>query len=117
MISVTRRTAYFSRAAATAVACLLVGVAVNANAAEDSAAPASVRVSYQDLDLATEQGSLALYARLVAAAHQVCLVSDIRDLTATAAAHACEQQAIARAVHDVNSPRLVATFAARQHQG
>jgi UrcA family protein len=53
----------------------------------------------------------------VSAAHRVCGVSDSRNLAEFAAARACERQAIAHAVRDVNSPRLAATHSAHQRQG
>ena len=117
MISASR-TAYLSHAATIAVACLLIGATANARAGERTDS-AGVLVSYRDLNLTTEQGAATLHARIAAAARQVCLVDDVdsRDLAARAVVEQCERQAIARAVHAINSPGLAAAFAARQHQG
>jgi len=59
-----------------------------------------------DLDLATTQGSTALYGRISEAAHKVCAASDIRDLKALAATYACERDAVSQAVREVHSTPL-----------
>jgi len=105
------------RAAAALTACLIVGASATAYAAAPTDPSPSVQVSYHDLDLATEQGTQALYARIVSAAHKVCEVRDIRNLAEFAAASACREQAIARAVRDVNNPRLAALYTAHQRHG
>lgn len=97
-------------------ACTAVGAVGSAQAATGASDAPTVKVRYSDLDLSTEQGSLALYGRIVAAAYQVC-AADIRDLDAMAAARECRAQAIARAVRDVNSPRLASVYAERQRHG
>lgn len=97
-------------------ACVAVSAAGSARAAAVADAPA-VTVRYADLNLATEQGSLALYDRIVAAAQQVCAPEDIRDLQAVAAARSCRQRAIALAVRDVHKPMLAALYAAEQRHG
>jgi UrcA family protein len=97
-------------------ACLAIGACAAAAHAAETSAP-TVTVTYNDLNLATEAGSSALYARLEKAAARVCVVDDIRDLAAVAARKSCQQAAIARAVRDVNSPRLAALFSARAKQG
>jgi UrcA family protein len=79
--------------------------------------PAAVTVRYADLNLGTDAGTSALYARLESAARKVCAPSDIRDLGQMAASGACEHQAIARAVQDIHSPKLAAVSAARVRQG
>ncbi|MBV8876391.1 MAG: UrcA family protein [Gammaproteobacteria bacterium] len=98
-------------AAVATLACLLAGTAQAAS----PAAP-SVTVPYGDLNLASEQGASALHARVAYAARQVCGGNglDVRNLQAYASERACESQAISRAVHDVHSPKLAASFAARR---
>jgi|SRR5436853_2278034 len=103
------------RASAALTACLIVGA--SAYAAAPTVVSTSVRVNYHDLNLATEQGTHALYARIVSAAHKVCAARDIRILADVAAARVCEAQAIAHAVRDVNDPRLAAVYSAHQPQG
>ena len=90
-------------------ACTAIGAA--------NAASPALTVRYSDLNLSTEQGSLALYGRIVAAAHQVCTVEGIRDLRAVAAVKDCREQAIAQAVRDVNSPMLASVYAERLRHG
>jgi UrcA family protein len=92
-----------------------IGAVGGAHAANVDSPALTVR--YSDLDLSTEQGSLALYGRIVAAARQVCTVEGIVDLRAVAAMKDCREQAIARAVRDVNSPKLAAVYAERLRHG
>jgi UrcA family protein len=115
MTSATSRISDLLRASAALTACLMIGATATAHASAD--AVPSVRVNYHDLDLATEQGTLALYGRIVSAARKVCAPSDIRILVEVAAAQTCEAQAVARAVRTVNNPRLAATYSAHQRQG
>lgn len=117
MTSATSRISALLRASAALTACLIVGASATAYAAAPAVTSPSLRVSYHDLNLATEQGTQALYGRIVSAARKVCAPSDIRILVEVAAAHACEAQAVAHAVHAVNNPRLAATYSAHQRQG
>ena len=117
MTSATSRISDLLRASAALTACLIVGASATAYAAAPADGSPSVRVNYHDLNLATEQGTAALYGRIVSAARRVCAASDIRILAEVAAAQSCEAQAIANAVRAVNSPRLAATHSARQRQG
>ena len=95
--------------------CTAIGAVGTARAA--SADVPALKVRYSDLDLSTGQGSLALYGRIVAAAHLVCANDDIRDLRAWAAARDCREQAISQAVRDVNSPKLASVHAERLRHG
>ena len=110
-----------SSAALSALAACLVlapGLASAADLAPTRTdGPPSITVRYTDLNLATEDGTTVLYARLVAAAPNVCAVSDIRNLRQVAAAEDCRQQAIANAVRDVHNPRLAAVYAAHLRHG
>ncbi len=117
MNSRTSTTRQLLRASAALGATLLVGAATAAYAAAPALEAPSVRVSYHDLNLATEQGTLALYARIVAAAQKVCRVSDIRDLHQVTAANECRTHAIERAVRDVGNERLAAVYTARRGHG
>ena len=114
MTPATSRISDLLRASAALTACLMIGVTATAHAAD---ATPSVRVNYHDLNLATEQGTQALYGRIVSAARKVCAPSDIRILVEVAAAQACEAQAVAHAVRAVNNPQLAATYSAHQRQG
>ena len=107
-------------AAVTALtACLLVGASGIAQATiADDSAPA-VHVRYGDLNLASDQGTKVLYARIVTAARAVCHAGevDIRDLGALSSERSCERQAIEHAVSDVHSAKLAALAAAGPPHG
>ncbi|HXW73603.1 MAG TPA: UrcA family protein [Steroidobacteraceae bacterium] len=100
-------------------ACLIAALSGAAYAASPGTASASMRVSYGDLNLASEQGNKELYVRIVSAARQVCAADqvDSRDLHARALEQSCEQQAVAVAVGRVNSPKLAALYNAHLHGG
>jgi UrcA family protein len=117
MTSATSSISAVLRASAALTACFIVGASATAYAAAPADPAPSVRVNYHDLNLATEQGSQALYERIVLAARKVCAVRDTRILVEVEAAKVCEAQAIAHAVRDVNSPRLAAVYSAHQRQG
>jgi UrcA family protein len=115
------------RALLTALtACVLVAGAATARAgdacsaeASRAAAPgtAAIRISYADLNLATDAGSRALFQRITVAAHKVCAVSDIRDLDGLAADQACARAAVEQAVRQVHSAQLAALNARPQQRG
>jgi UrcA family protein len=117
MTPATSRISDLLRTAAALTACLMIGATATAQAAAAADATPSVRVNYRDLNLATEQGTQALYGRIVSAARKVCAPSDIRILVEVAAAQTCEAQAVAHAVRAVNNPQLAATYSAHQRQG
>jgi len=100
-------------------ACLIAALSGAAYAAAPGTASASMRVNYGDLNLTSEQGNKELYARIVAAARQVCAAdqTDARDLHARSIEQSCERQAVATAVGRVNSPQLAALYSAHQHGG
>jgi UrcA family protein len=101
-------------AAATASAGTACAEHSPAVATRDASA---VRVSYRDLDLATDAGSRALYERITHAARKVCAVSDIRDLTALAQSDSCERSAVSQAVRQVQSARLATLAASAPQRG
>jgi UrcA family protein len=98
----------------TALAGSVLATSAHAAGAETPANEApSVAVRYDDLDLASEQGALALYRRLEAAARRVCPLEDTRDLGGFMRSRACQSEALARAVRTVNNPQLAAVQALR----
>lgn len=101
-----------SRTHARCLGAVLAGafalVLGEASAAPAPDASASATVRYDDLNLATEQGTLALYRRIVAAARAVCPSEDTRDLMAVELSRRCQARAIDSAVRDVHSSRLAA---------
>jgi UrcA family protein len=111
-----------SRRALTAIGVLaacIIGTAGSALAASPASGATTLTVAYGDLNLGSDQGNSALYARISAAARQVCAADrvDIRDLARFAEARSCEAQAIAQAVQAVHSPRLAALYNARSPRG
>jgi UrcA family protein len=101
---------------ATVAACLF-GIAGAALAETPTDEAPSINVRYGDLDLSTTNGADKLYVRIKVAATRVCPEVDNRNLAAFAAMRTCRSGAIARAVHEVNSPRLAATYAAHTNRG
>jgi UrcA family protein len=100
-----------------ATQCLLVtayvgalGACTDAYAADTSTVPglefAQRTVKFADLDLTHAAGAEALYARIRSAARQVCAPS----------MRPCIDQAIARAVADVNAPLLTSYSMTRSRQ-
>ena len=79
---------------------------VNAQTVERAAETPSVTVRYADLNLNTPAGVEALYARLRAAARQVCNVRDGRGLFEVMESKTCYRQVLVAAVADVKSPTL-----------
>ena len=77
----------------------------------------TVHVRYDDLDLQSDAGTLSLYRRISQAARSVCPDADSRDLLARSRSNQCQADAIARAVTDVNSPRLAQLVAAHSSRG
>jgi UrcA family protein len=97
------------------VLCGIVGAAsmgaVSA-ATTDDAVP-TIKFRYDPQSLATDSGARALYGRLVKAAEVVCPDPlDGYPFVATSTEQ-CRQQAIARAVHDINNPRLAGIYTVR----
>lgn len=98
-------------------ACLLAGSLGVAQAATPGAGVPQVAVSYGDLNVASDVGVRELYKRIALAAAQVCPYPHSRDLAQVAVNYRCRDAAIARAVHEVNSPRLAALRADRAKRG
>jgi UrcA family protein len=94
---------------AAVAACLTIGALGTARADTPS-----ITVKYTEHELVTEQGTLALYRRISNAADMVCDADDLRDLSKLAAARACREEVIAKAVQTVNSPQLAAVYAAHR---
>jgi UrcA family protein len=81
----------FSAVAAVLAASVLVLPTVSNAAPVDS-----VRVSYADLNLGTDDGASALERRLTYAAETVCDVGRSQELAQVQASNACHDEAIAR---------------------
>lgn len=73
----------------------------------------TVTIRYDELDLAKQQGVEALYIRIGSAARRVCRADASLRLRDRANSGACYQDAIGRAVKQVNLPTLTAVHRAR----
>jgi UrcA family protein len=92
----------------------MCGIALTTAAgAEDSfSEPLTAVVSYADLNLNGEPGAKEMYARLRAAARKVCAPLEGRGAKKITWG-ACVDQAIARAIGEVDKPALTAYHSAR----
>jgi UrcA family protein len=68
-----------------------------------------VTVKYADLNLSTEEGSRALYDRLVVAAEKVCprYADTLLEIRQNSKAQRCVTDTIQRAAKEIKHPKLV----------
>jgi UrcA family protein len=95
------------------IACALAGMLANpvcVPAATLDAPPPSRVVEFGDLDLKRDSGVATLYLRIRSAATEVCDPLDVTLVKLLRERFDCRQDAIARAVADVNSPALTAYY-------
>jgi len=104
-------------AVASVAGCLFAASAAMAGEPPQSADVPHVAVKYNDLNLNTDQGAVALYHRIVAAARLVCPTADGHDLKGFVASRSCQAAAVARAVQAVPSPQLAAVYEAHGPRG
>ncbi len=93
------------------VLCGVAGLAASGAVSAASVADDVPRqvVKYSPATLSTDAGVRSLYHRIVKAAENVCpLPSGSRFVTTPVAE--CRAQSVARAVHQINNPRLAALF-------
>lgn len=105
----------FRPRALVAIAAIGLTTALLASPAVASAAQPAVdvlqtTVPYNYRDLATDQGTRALYERITSAARSVCPGYDSRDLATVADSRECQRQAVARAIHQIGNGRLAAVY-------
>jgi UrcA family protein len=77
----------------------------------------SVTVHYKPQNLNTDDGARALYRRLVNAAVEVCPADSSSPHWISEAVQQCREQSVARAVHKINSPKLVAVYSTSSKHG
>jgi len=77
----------------------------------------AVSVKYSQESLATNGGVYDLYRRITIAAKQVCPDVSIRDLSALRQVAVCREQAVARAISQIDNPKLAALHASRSKNG
>lgn len=91
-------------------AAALLGSPATARAAQPAAAAPQTTLYYSFRDLSTDQGTHALYERIVSAARSVCPGYDSRDLSDYANSRQCQRQAVAHAIEQIGSARLAAVY-------
>jgi UrcA family protein len=103
----------------TLAMCASTVFAVGTMSASAGTPPADVPrviVDYSDLNLATEHGAHRLYQRISTAARQVCPPDTSVGARVASIARQCVSDAIARAVNEVNNPRVAELGAARMRR-
>jgi UrcA family protein len=101
---------------------MLCGVAVGALATGAAgAAPVTddvprLTLRYSSDALATDDGARNLYHRIVRAAQEVCPLTPGTHLVSAAVAE-CRAQSVARAVREINNPRLAALLSEDSKRG
>jgi UrcA family protein len=83
--------------AVTAFAAVLVASSLVLPTVGQAAESNSVRVTYADLDLASDTGQRSLEHRIVRAAKIVCVYDDGKDTDLTIETNACRSDAVASA--------------------
>jgi UrcA family protein len=82
--------------------------AADATQASDSVAHTVVR--FKDLKLSSIEGATVLYGRLKSAANEVCGTDDKFNLSHSRAIKICINEAVSRAVFQINSPMLTSLY-------
>jgi UrcA family protein len=85
-------------------------------ASSDSDVP-TVVLKYSVQSLATDAGVHALYRQIVQAAQKVCPDTSTLGLSRMRVVDECRDQAVARAIHQIDNARLAALYAARSKNG
>jgi UrcA family protein len=93
---------------------MAAGAASAANPASDVP---SVVVTYSEQSLATDAGVHALYRRITGAARQVCPDASIRDFSLQKQVEQCREQAITRAIRQIDNSQLAALHAVHSKNG
>lgn len=101
---------------ALAVLCGGPLAATCAVAASSSYEVATRTVKFADLNLNSRDDIVTLYARIKAAANEVCEPADSRSLDTFVHVRHCKEQAISRAVADAQSSMLMAFHVATTNQ-
>ncbi len=96
-------------------ATLLLSLSVPAGADESTEVPRRV-VNFADLDLTHSAGVEALYVRIRSAAREVCEPLIASDLQTAVRSMTCAEQAIERAIAEVNAPKLTSYYLAKKHR-
>jgi len=101
------------------ILCGIVGAtaAGAASAATPNDDVPALKVRYTTEALDTDHGAKVLYTRLVHAAEQVCPADFSGSRLVSSTVQRCRDQAVARAVHQINNSRLAAVYSATTKRG
>jgi len=88
--------------------CGISGLAAAAGAASPPDAVPSISIKYDPRTLSTDEGAKLVYRHLVKAAEEVCPGVTTGTLLPSAAVLQCRQEAVTRAIRQINDPRLAA---------
>jgi len=116
MISHIASSVRFARTVVVALVAGAIGASTVslAHAATQDGATSQVSVRYSDLNLATEDGSRALYHRLVNAAEHVCgSRGNFAELRYNRDVQSCVSDTVARVVKNIDHPRFARVAAAQ----
>jgi UrcA family protein len=94
----------------------VMGAGVACAASPDAGVPTFV-VKYSEQSLATDAGVNDLYRRIKYAATKVCPEASIRDLAANRMVQECRDEAVARAIRQIDNSRLAALYASHSKNG
>ncbi|HEX5462420.1 MAG TPA: UrcA family protein [Steroidobacteraceae bacterium] len=103
-----RSRAFTALAALGAITTATLLAPAIASAAQPAGGVWHTTVSYSYSELASDQGTKALYRRIKKAAQLVCPMYDARDLAAYSESRECQKAAVAKAVHQIGNARLAA---------
>ncbi len=110
----------FTKMKTVVVPCTLLVMllgSLNASAVAAEAGEVVQRhVNFADLDLTRNTGAAVLYTRIKSAAGRVCDRVNARALGPAQQTRRCMDQAIARAVADVNAPELTSYYRDKARQ-
>ena len=98
------------------ILCGIVGATAASAATPNDDVPA-LKVQYTADTLDTDHGAKVLYTRLVHAAEQVCPADFSGSRLVSSTVQRCRDQAVARAVHQINNSRLAAVYSATTKRG
>lgn len=113
MTTITAVSRFGAAFAAVLFGAVVAGVSISPAAAEGLGGPAVI-VKFHDLDVSTPQGAEMLYARIRAAAYDVCLEFDSRhNMSALVQRDDCVKDVILTAVTKLNNPALSAVYGAK----
>jgi UrcA family protein len=90
--------------------------ATNVGGGADGGVP-SVVVKYDAASLATAAGVNDLYRRIMYAAKKVCPDASIRDLGGQQRVEECRNQAVSRAIRQIDNSQLAALYASHAKNG